>query len=382
MYVRIMDRIWLEVSEESQARLASSRRARARAEWVEWQTLVDVSRELHQQIDAEPQPLRRLVMRSGVGLTLGNRLGLSEGQAVARVTVAERVIDRAPAVWSAFEAGRVDGARVWEISAAAGRLEQASSWQRLDQLVIDYAERHTVAELRAWLRRFVARVEPERFNARADEERRQRRVEINHTDDGMAWINAYVPAFVAAAADRRLDARAKELGTDDERTMDQRRADLFAEWLSSSDHAPASVSIDVAVTIPVTSLSGSSGHPAVSADGAWAIPASWALDSEVTSIPFWHRLLVDPVTDDVLAHDYIGRYPPDVLRRALQFRDMTCRAPGCTKPADRCDMDHRRPWPEGPTSGDNLWALCRRHHNLKGHRVLQWVLPDGEKVPA
>lgn len=126
-----MDRIWLEVSEESQARLASSRRARARAEWVEWQTLVDVSRELHQQIDAEPQPLRRLVMRSGVGLTLGNRLGLSEGQAVARVTVAERVIDRAPAVWSAFEAGRVDGARVWEISglpAGSNKPRRGSGW--------------------------------------------------------------------------------------------------------------------------------------------------------------------------------------------------------------------------------------------------------------
>jgi len=377
-----MDRIMLELSEESQARLAASRTARVRAEWAEWQALVDVARELHAQIDAEPEPLRRLVMRSGVALTLGNRMGLSEGQAIARVTVAERAIDRTPSVWVAFEAGRVDGARVWEISAAAGKLEESSSWQRLDRLVVGYAEKHTVAELRAWLRRFVARVEPERFNARADEERRQRRVEVDYVDDGMAWINAYVPAFVAAASDRRLDAGAKELGAEDERTLQQRRADLFSEWLLSSEHAPASVSIDVAVTIPVTSLSGSSGQPAVSSDGSWAIPASWALDSEVTSIPFWHRLLVDPVTDDVLAHDYIGRYPPDVLRRALQFRDMICRAPGCTKPADRCDIDHRRSWPEGPTSGDNLWALCRKHHNLKGHRVLQWILPDGQKVPA
>ncbi|HKY58979.1 MAG TPA: HNH endonuclease signature motif containing protein, partial [Aeromicrobium sp.] len=188
----------------------------------------------------------------------------------------------------------------------------------------------------------------------------------------------------AAAVDRRLDAAAAALAgdPDDDRTKTQRRADLFSEWLLSAEHAPASINIDIAVTIPVTSLSGSSGQPAVSSDGAWAIPAAWALDSEVTSIPFWHRLLVDPVTDDVLVHDYIGRYPPDVLRRALQFRDMTCRAPGCTKPADRCDIDHRMPWPEGNTSGDNLWALCRRHHNLKGHRVLQWVLPDGQKVAA
>ena len=27
-------------------------------------------------------------------------------------------------------------------------------------------------------------------------------------------------------------------------------------------------------------------------------------------------------------------------------------------PAERCDVDHRRPWPTGPTNGDNMWALC------------------------
>ena len=41
-------------------------------------------------------------------------------------------------------------------------------------------------------------------------------------------------------------------------------------------------------------------------------------------------------------------------------------------PAERCDTDHRIPYPHGPTTGDNLGPLCRRHHSYKGHRVLHW----------
>ena len=30
------------------------------------------------------------------------------------------------------------------------------------------------------------------------------------------------------------------------------------------------------------------------------------------------------------------------------MRDLFCRFPGCDVPADRCDIDHVRPWPLGP----------------------------------
>lgn len=372
------------LSDQTQAALDAARSARCAAEHAEWQALVDGARELTAEIDAEPDPFRRLVYRSSIPLALGQRLGLSDGQVSARLTAADRVIACAPAVWAAFGEGRLDAARIWLIAAALHQLEKESSWQRLERLVVAYAESHTAAQLRLWLKRFVARVEAEQFNARADEARRQRYLRITHGDDGMSLVEASVPSFVAAAVESRITAAATSLGQepDNERTLAQRRADVFSEWLLSAEHAPASVTVDIGVTIPVLALTGSSGAPAISDDGHWAIPASWALDSEVTSIPFWHRILVNPVTDDILTHEYLGRYPPDVLRRALQFRDMTCRAPGCTKPADRCDMDHRRSWPDGRTSGDNLWALCRRHHNLKGHGVLQWVLPGGATVPA
>lgn len=381
-----MFRLTLEVSAQRQAALTGSTRRFAQVEFEQWNELLTAADELHAQVDAEEDYFRRMVLRSAIALTIGQLTGLSEGQVSSRLAMAERVRSKAPATWAAFEDGRVDGDRVREISRAIDKLKLAESQARLDRVGLAYAETHTVPELRAWLKRFVARVEPAGFDARADQERRQRRVEISHGDDGMSWIGAYVPSFVAAATDSRLNARVREIrlagDPEETRTKEQLRADLLAEWLLSADHAPASLNIDVAVTVPVTALTGSSGLPTESADGQWGIPTAWAHDEYLKHSTFWHRMIIDPVANDVLAHEYLGRYAPDVLSRALLFRDQTCKAPGCCTPAARCDMDHRSPWPDGPTSGENIWALCRKHHSLKGHGVLQWQTPDGRAIPV
>jgi hypothetical protein len=80
------------------------------------------------------------------------------------------------------------------------------------------------------------------------------------------------------------------------------------------------------------------------------------------------------------------RYTPS--RRLAEFvrcRDLTCRFPGCDKPAQFCDVDHTVAYPVGPTHPSNLKCLCRFHHLLKtfwngtnGWRDRQ--LPDGTIV--
>jgi hypothetical protein len=62
-------------------------------------------------------------------------------------------------------------------------------------------------------------------------------------------------------------------------------------------------------------------------------------------------------------------------------RDRTCRGLGCRLAADRCDLDHGRPWPQGPTSVDNLHPLCRFEHGVKTHTDTTVTLePDGSTV--
>jgi hypothetical protein len=76
------------------------------------------------------------------------------------------------------------------------------------------------------------------------------------------------------------------------------------------------------------------------------------------------------------------RYRPSAgLAAFVRCRDLTCRWPGCDKPADVCDLDHTVPYPQGPTHASNLKCLCRFHHLMK--TFCGWLdqqLPDGNVV--
>ncbi len=63
--------------------------------------------------------------------------------------------------WAAFRDGDIDGARAGAIADCAERLTEPASWSLLEHAAVEYAVAHTVGELRAWLRRFRARVEAE-----------------------------------------------------------------------------------------------------------------------------------------------------------------------------------------------------------------------------
>ncbi|MGJ9412442.1 DUF222 domain-containing protein [Aeromicrobium sp. CF4.19] len=332
----------------SSARLTELGRMRAQVEATEWQAMLAFREAEMVRIDALESPLRRLAERAGISLEIAQALSLSEAQVHARLAVADRVRERAPHAWLAFQAGRIDAARVREISSALDRLERAESWMRLDQSVIAYASSHTVTELRAWLKRFILRVEEDLQREGAEKAREDRHVEVVHVEDSMAWINAYLPSHVAAAIERRLVREAKALGSDDPRTKPQRMADLLASWTTTSESTETTLVSDIAVTIEADVLTGPKDGFAASSDGSWAVPASWILDEALTGTAFWHRILINPISEDILAHQYIGRFAPELLTKAIQFRDGVCRAPGCRVPAERCDLDHREPWPSGP----------------------------------
>jgi Domain of unknown function (DUF222) len=84
----------------------------------------------------------------------------------------------------------------------------------------------------------------------------------------------------------------------------------------------------------------------------------------------------------------LGYVPSRRLRHLVAARSTRCTAPGCSRPAARCDLDHTTPWDQGGlTCPCNLSPLCRRHHRCKqakGWRldhpepgVLVWRTPTG-----
>jgi hypothetical protein len=85
--------------------------------------------------------------------------------------------------------------------------------------------------------------------------------------------------------------------------------------------------------------------------------------------------------------------PGPGLRHLIEIRQRTCSAPGCRRPARRCDLDHTIPFDQGGRTCEcGLAPLCRRHHRAKqapGWQldqpepgVLVWTAPSGRTYPV
>jgi hypothetical protein len=83
-----------------------------------------------------------------------------------------------------------------------------------------------------------------------------------------------------------------------------------------------------------------------------------------------------------------GYRPSRKLQHLVRARSARCTAPGCGRPAARCDLDHTVPWDQGGITCEcDLAPLCRHHHKCKqaqGWRleqpqpgVLRWRTPSG-----
>ena len=152
----------------------------------------------------------------------------------------------------------------------------------------------------------------------------------------------------------------------------------------------------IGVVVPLSSLLGASDCPGELADRSGLVPAaelrqliadSFDSDGGGRDGVLFTRLL----TDDggrLLDTTELGRYPSARLAEAVRVRAGTCKFPTCSVPADRCDLDHHEPVPQGPTSGTNLDPGCRRHHrgktfawlaSVRDHDGVDWTMPDDQR---
>ncbi len=308
-----------------------------------------------------------------------------------RLHAARTLRRRAPHAWSSHLVGDIDGYRVRIISETLGVLRDPRSDGVLDDRVVGYAATHTAAELRSWLKRLTARLEPEHHEDRARDAVGDRRVHIDHRDDGVSELWALLPTAQAAAIDTLLGEALLSRSSDDSRTTDQFVADeLTRRLLTGADGAPA-VRAAIALTIPASSLAGLTDEPGVALDGSWTLPASMVRELAASPGTVFHRVVTDPL-GRVLDVTHLGRFATGELDFAVAVRDGACQFPTCTRPAEQCDKDHRTPWPHGPTHGQNLWSLCRRHHRMKTAGIVTaeldhdgqpvWRLPSGRRVAA
>jgi hypothetical protein len=288
-----------------------------------------------------------------------------------------------PALGDAWSAGAIDSRKVDVILAEATQAAPGA----VRAVVADAVRRAgelTAPQLIRHLRAAVIDSDPDAADKKRVAERARRSIELVLAPDAMARLVAYLPAEQATAAFTAIDALAGHAAQDgDTRTIDQRRADAFADVFvgmldrqTTIDGAPLPTRhgqrAALQVSVAASTLLGLDDHPATL--GSYGpIPAQVA--RELAQDATWRRVLIDPATGQVSSVGTRSYRPGADLTRTVLARDVTCTFPGCRQPATRCEIDHRVPYDFSRTHAEqahdpqtceaNLHALCKHHHEAK-----------------
>lgn len=333
-------------------------------------------------------------------LELAAALRVTEYTADGLLGMAYAMVNRYPEALLALGEGRIteQHARIM-VDTLAVLPEDVST--ALAPRVLELAEKHSVGLFRRAVKKFVDAARSDTLIARHERALAERHVIVEPGDDGMAWLNAHLPAVEAHAIYGRLTAIAACLGDveDESRTRDQLRADALADLLIDGnttghpEHARG-IRASVVVTVPALSLlDGEHTDVAVPAtvEGIGPIPIERAREL-AGGASDWMRVLTHPESGVVLSVGRTQYRPPTALRRLVKWRSERCMAPGCSVPAARCEIDHNTAWQHGGTTElENLTPLCKGHHTVKHHTgwrvrqipdsggVIEWISPTGRR---
>jgi hypothetical protein len=295
-------------------------------------------------------------------------LSLTRRAADALVDLAWQVRVRLPAVWHALRAGDIDVPRARVIVDGVTHLDDATARLAVEEILKGAGER-TTGQLRARLRRLVIEIDPAGESERYRQGVEGRRVIVDANTDGTANLCGWdLPADRALSAMAHVDRLARAAGTaGDDRTIDQRRVDVFLDLLEGRavDDGRVVRHGGVDIRVGLETLVGRSEEPGEIP--GWG-PVIADVARRVADANTSGRWRYSVVGDDnhVLATGVTRRRPLADQRRHVESQDPTCVFPGCRMPASQSDLDHTRSWAAGgATVTDNLAPLCRHDHRLK-----------------
>jgi hypothetical protein len=326
-----------------------------------------------------------------VGAEVAAALRITQGLAASQLRYARAMGERLPKVGAVFAAGDIDY-----------RMFQTMVYRTdliTDPDVLGVVDAQLAANVARWPSmtqgRLAAQIDKIVHRADADAVRRRhqrrpdREVWFVDDDGGLSQIGGSLLSPDAHALDKRLTALAATVCEHDPRSRDERRADALGALAAGADRlgcrcgrtecaaaqgaAASPVVIHVIAEHAALSGSGSATASEVGAGGLISpeLVAELAASAKLVA-------LVHPA--DAAAE--AGYVPSAALADFVRCRDLTCRWPGCDRPAHDCDLDHTIPYAEGgPTHASNLKCYCRTHHLVKtfwGWRDKQ--LPDGTVI--
>jgi hypothetical protein len=324
-------------------------------------------------------------------------LGISQGLASSYLRYARAMRERLPEVAKIFLAGDLDYRLFQTIVYRTDLVVDAEVLATVDAQLAVKAPRWpsmTPGRLAAQIDKIVSRADRDAVRRRR-ERQSDRDVWIGDCVNGISEIHGSLFTPDAHALDKRLDALAATVCEHDPRTKDQRRSDSLGALAAGADRlgcrcgrenccagGKAAGPVVIHVIAEQATVEGGSDAPGsmVEVDGFIPPELVEELAKSAKLVP-----LVHPAD----AQAECGHAPSRALADFVRCRDLTCRFPGCDRPAIGSDLDHTIPYGDGgPTHASNLKCLCRLHHLLKtfcGWRDKQlrdgtviWTAPSGD----
>lgn len=338
---------------------------------------------------------------------------ISHGMASSQMYLASALRDRLPKVAALFLDGaistRLVATMVWrttlitdpyvlhvidtelaEIATGLGPLSAAKTAAAIDALI----DRHDPEAIRRYQR-----------GARG----REVVVDTRNSENGTTALWGRLLSTDGAALDRRLTQLAHTVCDDDPRTLAQRRADALGALAAGADNlacacgnseCPAAGADARATNVTVYVLADQAALDTAADSRFGDGEGPLAPTSQTRPAASGHIIGGGTVPPQLLAH-LVNRgagvkplrdpsdlpaepqyRPSRAMAAFIRARDLTCRFPGCDRPATHCDIDHAVAHPRGATHPANLRCLCRKHHLLKtfwtgAHGWSDIQYPDG-----
>lgn len=318
----------------------------------------EVDRRRDYQSDGFVNPTRWLAVNADLDNASAKRV-VSMGRTLADI----------PATGDRFGDGALSRSRA-EILCRAARTHR-EAYRRDEEMLLGFASDMSVSNMGNAVK-YWSYVVDDSAELTAFEQREQAYLHAAVTYAGMVRVDGLLDPERGEALLTALDAATAPRAADDLRPASNRRAaaldEICRQWLGNGAPQKGGIRPHVSLVVDLETLMGRTGK-VCRLQHVGTITPGTALrilcDASVTRI----------ITDGRSMPLDVGRATRTATpaqRRALAVREGGCRAPGCDRPPEWCDVHHLTHWIDGgETNLDDMILLCRRHHVMCHDGVIQ-----------
>lgn len=341
---------------------------------------------------------------------VASALNVGHRRASGQMRIAVALRDRLPKIAALSLAGALSSRLVATITWLTQLVEDVQALALIDAALADNATDWgalSEEKLRQAVEVWVARYDPDALRRTQTAVRRRDLVVGNCDDDTdtTAIWGRLLPTD-AAVLQQRVIAMAGGVCENDPRSAGERRADALGALAADntrlacacgSPNCPAAGEQPKS-NVVIRVIADQSAVDAATATVAAAAGQCTGEQKPTPALLLGHGVLPAPLLAEAIRNGATikpirlpsvepepGYRPSAELAEFVRMRDVFCRFPACDVSAERCDIDHARPWPWGPTHASNLNCKCRKHHLMKTFwtGIGGWgdvQLPDGTLI--